>query len=417
MTKFQNDLAGSYNNIGLLQSETGHREQALESYAKALAIRERLRARTPASPSCSATWPKAATTSASSSATTGHPDHALESYGKALAIQERLAREHPESPDDASSLGGTLNNMATIDVGAKRFEQARDKLQQAISWQKKALAANPRHPTYRQFLRKHLTNLIKAAKGLGNDDEARAAQRELDELAASDPTIAALDRRLAAVIRGEAPKDNRERLQLADRAYEKTLNAVSTQLYAEAIEADPKLADDRHAQHRYNAACAAALAAAAVTTPTPPSPVTEATSKNIRRPSWETIRAEVRKSHSPTPIAPSSATWPAAGSKPSLRLGQNCSNHPTPDNGQAITRIPQTLAARHRPGRSAGRRRAGEIACGRARSVEIALGSSRRAPGQATQAVRSQSAATQGSPPVSGTRSTDRRESSRGRLP
>ena len=76
-------------------------------------------------------------------------------------------REHPEAPDYASDLGGTLNNMAAIDLAAKRFEQARDKLRQAISWQKKALATNPRHPTYRQFLRNHLTNLIEAAKGLG----------------------------------------------------------------------------------------------------------------------------------------------------------------------------------------------------------------------------------------------------------
>ncbi len=92
-------------------------------------------------------------------------------------------------------------------------------------------------------------------------DEARAAQRELDELAANDPAKVALEERLAAVIRGDRPKDNRERLQLAYRAYEKTIYAASARLYAEALEADPKLGDDRRAQHRYNAACAAVLAA------------------------------------------------------------------------------------------------------------------------------------------------------------
>ena len=64
-------------------------------------------------------------------------------------------------------------------------------------------------------------------------------------------------------MRGEAPRDDRERLQLAYRAYEKKLHATSARLFAAAMDADPKLAGDRQAQHRYNAACAAALAAAA----------------------------------------------------------------------------------------------------------------------------------------------------------
>jgi tetratricopeptide (TPR) repeat protein len=172
---FQNELATSHNNIGTLQRATGH------------------------------------------------PDQALESLGKALAIRERPARSHPESPDYANALGGTLNNLADIDLDAKRFGVAREKLMQAISWQKKALAADPNHPTYRQFLLIHATNLIRAAQALGKDDEVQAAQRELDELAADDPAKVALDQRLPAVIRGEAPKDNRERLQLANRAYEKRL--------------------------------------------------------------------------------------------------------------------------------------------------------------------------------------------------
>jgi hypothetical protein len=62
-------------------------------------------------------------------------------------------------------------------------------------------------------------------------------------------------------IRGESLKDNRERLQLALRAYEKKLYMTSARLYGEALAADPKLADDREEQIRFNAACTAALAA------------------------------------------------------------------------------------------------------------------------------------------------------------
>jgi serine/threonine-protein kinase len=274
VTQFQRLLAGSHNNIGAIQRETGHPDQALESFGKALAIGERLARENPS------------VTELQSDLAVGHyniglfqqrergrPDAALGSFNKALEIQERLAREHPESPDYASNLGGLLHNMSVIDSGGKHFDQARAKLQQAISWQKKALAANPRHPTYRQFLRNHLTNLINAAKALGKDDEASEAQHELNELAANDPAKAALDQRLAAVIRGEAPKDNRERLQLAYRANEKKLYAASTHLFGDALQADPKLADDRQVPHPYNAACAAALAAGVKTTPTRPSPI------------------------------------------------------------------------------------------------------------------------------------------------
>ena len=43
-------------------------------------------------------------------------------------------------------------------------------------------------------------------------------------------------------------------------AYEKALHASSARLFADALASDPKLAEDREAQHSYNAACAAALA-------------------------------------------------------------------------------------------------------------------------------------------------------------
>jgi len=273
VTEFQSYLAGSHYSIGNRKRDAGHLNQAMESFGKALAIRERLARENPSVTEFQNALAGSHSNMGVVQNATGHPDQALKSYREALAIQERLAREHPDSPDYASFLGATFHNMATIDGAAKRYEEARGKLRQALTWQKKALAANPRHPTYRRYLHNHLTLLVVAAKALGNPDEARAAQQELDEFAATDPAKVALDRRLAAVIRGAAPKDNRERLQLAYRANEKTLYAASARLYAESLEADPTLAGDRQAQHRYNAACAAALAASGTNTPTLPSPV------------------------------------------------------------------------------------------------------------------------------------------------
>jgi tetratricopeptide (TPR) repeat protein len=190
----------------------------------------------------------------------GRPDEASKSFARALPIRERLAREHPDLPDDASAVGSLLNNMAQLDIDAQRFDEARARLQTAIEWQRKALAVNPRHPTYREFLGNHLKNLLLTLRAMSRDEEAAKVQQELEAFDATDPQFAALDARLAAVLNGEAPKDNAERLALAQRAYDRGLVAAAARLWSEALQADPGLAADRQAQHRYNAACAAVLA-------------------------------------------------------------------------------------------------------------------------------------------------------------
>jgi tetratricopeptide (TPR) repeat protein len=76
-------------------------------------------------------------------------------------------------------------------------------------------------------------------------------------------TLLALDQKLPALLNGQAqPADNAERLALAGLCQQppKGLYAAATRFYGDAFAADPKLADDLQACHRYNAACAAALA-------------------------------------------------------------------------------------------------------------------------------------------------------------
>jgi serine/threonine-protein kinase len=66
---------------------------------------------------------------------------------------------------------------------------------------------------------------------------------------------------IAAFLEGEYwPQDNIERLALLGTCRFKNLNLAAARLYAEAFAADPKLADDPHVSHRYNAARVAALA-------------------------------------------------------------------------------------------------------------------------------------------------------------
>jgi serine/threonine-protein kinase len=72
-----------------------------------------------------------------------------------------------------------------------------------------------------------------------------------------------LEGRLPAVIRGDdKPKDAAEKLEFAKFASNTKQFGSSARLYAEAFQADPKLAEDVKPENRYEAASSAALAAA-----------------------------------------------------------------------------------------------------------------------------------------------------------
>ncbi len=294
VTEFQSLLAMNHNNIGLLQFETGRPGEALESQKQARAIRERLARENPSVTSFQSDLATTFNDFGALERQAGHLTEALASFEQARAIRERLAREHPESPEFAFLLGAVLNNIAVIDFAQRNFDKARAELTQAIEWQRKALATNPNHPTSREFLANHLINLIPAALGSGHPDEAAEAKRQLEELRKSDPRLKALDARLASVIEGkQTPTNDAERIQLAYRANAKSLHAASAGLFAQALDHDPKLADDRQLQHAYNAACAAALAAAGqAKDDPPPDPAAQA---KLRGQAGDWLRAELAR--------------------------------------------------------------------------------------------------------------------------
>jgi len=290
-TDFQSALAGCKFNIGRVEHASGRLPAALEWLEQARATWDRL-AR--ANPSVALYQSNLATCLArigSLKRQTGRLSDALQSFEEARAIQERQAREHPESPNYVNNLAGTLNDLAKIELNQRRFEQARARLEQAVAYQRKALAANPKNPTYRQNLTNQLDNLILAAQGLGRPAEAVQARRERFELAAADPAMASLDARLVAVIKGQAPKDNAERIRLSSRAYATGLYAFAVGLLADALQNDPKLSDDRKAEHCYVAACCAALAASGQGRDNPPPD--QAARDRLRRQALDWLRAEL----------------------------------------------------------------------------------------------------------------------------
>ena len=292
VTDFVDGLASAHNNIGIMLDESGKPAEALKSHESARKVRQKLVDDNP-----TVNWYQEELAGSHNGignllVRTGKRAEAQKSYESALRISQKLVRDQPESPFIQARLGGTLNNLAEIELDAKRFEQARDLLQQAIECQRKALAVNPANPNFRQPMGAHLDNLIKAYRGLNDAKRAAEAEQELAKFRASDPAMVALDARLAAVLKGDAsPKDNTERLQLAQRAYDKALHSSAARLWSEALGADPSLADDRQVQHRYNAACSAALAGAGHGKDDPPPD--DAAKAKLRLQAREWLQAEL----------------------------------------------------------------------------------------------------------------------------
>jgi hypothetical protein len=104
--------------------------------------------------------------------------------------------------------------------------------------------------------------------------------------------LAALAERLPAMLKGEdRPNDVPERLVLAQMCYDTKRYAAAARFWAEAMEADPKLGDDRRGGHRYNAACAAALAASGQAKDEPLSGAT--TTAKLRSQAFDWLKAEL----------------------------------------------------------------------------------------------------------------------------
>jgi len=139
--------------------------------------------------------------------------------------------------------------------------------------------------------------LAKAHAQQGHIDEAVASFAEALDLAADRAGKAKVITEaapLAGVLErlAERPvKDNAGRLAFAQVFYDRRKFAASARLWAEALASDPKLADDRQAQHRYHAARAATLAAAGQSKDEPP--LDDAAKAKLRRQALDWLKAEL----------------------------------------------------------------------------------------------------------------------------
>ncbi len=111
--------------------------------------------------------------------------------------------------------------------------------------------------------------LYRRARGIGDARPADIARadKEIEEAERRKALLGRLD----AVLKGEVrPKDTAEALAFTGLLKARKRYDAAVRLYAEAFAADPKLAEDLGASHRYNAACYAALAGSGAGKDDPP---------------------------------------------------------------------------------------------------------------------------------------------------
>ena len=213
-------------------------------------------------------------------------------------------------------------------------------------------------------------NLGLALRSRGELVEAVAELRKARDLAPKDSdfarriglTLAAVERqaslaaKLPAVLAGKIkPGNAAETLEFALICYHKGLQGASARFWAEAFQAEPKLADDMQAHHRYNAACAAALAGCGRSKDEPP--LDDASRTRWRRQALEWLEADL-------------AAWSRT-----MESGPPQSRQPLPHTLQDWKDDPD-LAGLRDPSD------AGQDPGGRTESLPRPLGSGRRVAGQ-----------------------------------
>jgi tetratricopeptide (TPR) repeat protein len=295
--RLQSDYAEAHNNLGLALKAKGEIEAAIAEFREAIRLKPDL-----AEPHCNL---------GNALRAQGKVDLGIEQFREAIRLRPDLAEAHCDlgsaldgkgaveaaiaefreairlNPDDALAyynLGNALKARGENDAAIAEYRRAirlkpdlaeahnnlgaalgaQGKTDQAIDEFREAIRLKPDNAGAHG-------NLGRTLLSKGDVDGSIAALHRARDLASSNPDLlrkvenlladAERARRLPAVLRGDdRPADVDEELAFAKMCLGKKLDAAAARLFADALSANPALADDRRAQHPYNAACAAALA-------------------------------------------------------------------------------------------------------------------------------------------------------------
>jgi tetratricopeptide (TPR) repeat protein len=261
--------APTHYNLGTVLVAQGRRDEAIDHFEQALCLDPK--------------HASAHTNLATALYAKGRVDEAIHHYRRALRLDPEVAKAH-------GGLGIALEASGRRDEAINHYRQAvrldpkwalihynlgtvlipQGRLDEAIDHLRKALRLEPKHAEAH-------CNLGHALQRQGHFAEAFACLKRGHQLGSKNQRwpypsgqwvqqakrLAALETKLPAVLQGKhRPANAAEGLVFAHLCRAQKRYAAAARLQAKAFAADPKLAADLQAGHRYNAACFAALAAA-----------------------------------------------------------------------------------------------------------------------------------------------------------
>jgi eukaryotic-like serine/threonine-protein kinase len=227
------DHANTHNNLGFALYSQGKVDAAIDSYREAIRLKP--------------DYAKAHNNFGSALRSKGE-------FGAAIAVHREAIRLKPDNATAHFNIGIALCSKGEFDAGIVAYREAI------------RLKPNFAEALYNLGVALHTTGDVDGAIDAWRQARDRTASnpgriRNLESLLAGAEQEKRMAARLPAVLRGDdRPGDANEQLSFALMCHAKELYAAAARLFADALSANPALADDRKAQHPYNAACVAALA-------------------------------------------------------------------------------------------------------------------------------------------------------------
>jgi serine/threonine protein kinase/Flp pilus assembly protein TadD len=231
--RLNKDYPQAHNALGIALRDKGQLDEAIAEHREALRLKKN--------------YPEAHSMLGCALRDKGQLEEAIAAHREALRLEK-------DAPEAHTNLGVALADQGRLDEAIAAFREA-------IRLKKDYALAH--------------CNLGRALQQQGEFRQALEALRRGHELLSKDARrrslsaqrvrecerLVELDGQLPAFLEGKGtPASSAERLELAGLCALKRLNRAAVRFYADAFAAQPKLAEDLGAPHRYNAACAAALA-------------------------------------------------------------------------------------------------------------------------------------------------------------
>jgi serine/threonine protein kinase len=202
VAKFQSELAWSHMNVGGIMMDTGKPAEALKAYQRALAIREKL-----ADDKSAGTQYKNELAMSHNAiglllSQDGKPAEALEAYAKALEIWQKLADANPAVSSFQSTLALNHYNSGTLLKELGKPGEVLKSYQKALDIRQKLVDANPTVTVFQQALAQSYFSLGPLLSEMGKSDEALGAYQKaraiVQRLADDNPEVAIYRRHLAS---------------------------------------------------------------------------------------------------------------------------------------------------------------------------------------------------------------------------